>query len=311
MRNVLLSVVVVGVLIAAGIGGTFAGFVDTELVKDNSYQAGITDLLIDDTNSPTAVINVLWGIPCKSRDFSIKVYDRGESSELSDLYLHFKDIVCTEDGAKAGKVWNGTNYVDGSPVGAGVATSEPELGAEEGNFFIGQLWIDATETGRIMGVDYGDDCEVSEHLGIGVKYFDVEDDGEIDNPDAIANGGDGDGVLDTAEKELAGWRTLTPAVPGNLKLSDWNCQKTLIGKIGPQVPSWILLTVHMQQITDSDWTATYDGSTQTWLPQDEAVDYDLDGDKDDDDAQKRFWPTNALQGDKVTWAMMFELIADP
>jgi hypothetical protein len=47
MKNILLSVVVLSVLIAGGLGGTMAGFVDTEESRDNFVQAGISDLLIN------------------------------------------------------------------------------------------------------------------------------------------------------------------------------------------------------------------------------------------------------------------------
>jgi len=40
-------------------------------------------------------------------------------------------------------------------------------------------------------------------------------------------------------------------------------------------------------------------------------DYDQDGTIGDaDDVMLNWWPTNALQGDKATWSMMFELITD-
>lgn len=51
------------------------------------------------------------------------------------------------------------------------------------------------------------------------------------------------------------------------------------------------LELHIQQIEDTLWPRDYDG----------------DGDIDDDDAQKRWWPTNALQGDKCTFELMFDL----
>jgi len=51
------------------------------------------------------------------------------------------------------------------------------------------------------------------------------------------------------------------------------------------------LELHIQQIEDALWPRDYDG----------------DGDKDDDDAQKRWWPTNALQGDRCTFELMFDL----
>jgi hypothetical protein len=67
------------------------------------------------------------------------------------------------------------------------------------------------------------------------------------------------------------------------------------------------IELHLQQITDPAWTATYNPIAQTWEPAEGMVDYDQDGDKDDDDAQKRFWPTDIFQGDKCTFDMVFTL----
>jgi len=47
--------------------------------------------------------------------------------------------------------------------------------------------------------------------------------------------------------------------------------------------TFVHVDVHLQQIEDETWTG---------------------------DEQLRFWQTNALQGDKATWSMMWELITD-
>ncbi|GAI25930.1 unnamed protein product, partial [marine sediment metagenome] len=59
-------------------------------------------------------------------------------------------LKCIEAGAVDGLVWNGSAYVPGTPVGASVASSEPELVAEEGGQ-VGQIIV----TG--LGVDAGAD----------------------------------------------------------------------------------------------------------------------------------------------------------
>jgi hypothetical protein len=40
------------------------------------------------------------------------------------------------------------------------------------------------------------------------------------------------------------------------------------------------------------------------------VDYDHDGDIDEDDEQKKWWPTNVFQGDRCTFDIEFTLIED-
>ncbi|MFC1864809.1 hypothetical protein ACFLYG_03170 [Chloroflexota bacterium] len=55
------------------------------------------------------------------------------------------------------------------------------------------------------------------------------------------------------------------------------------------------IEVHLPQIEDPAW----DGAMN--------VDYDLDGDVDEDDATKRWWPTGAFQGDKCIFDMVFRI----
>lgn len=50
------------------------------------------------------------------------------------------------------------------------------------------------------------------------------------------------------------------------------------------------IEVHLQQVEDPAWAT---------------IDYDGDGDIDADDAQYRWWPTNALQGDRSTFDIVF------
>ena len=63
---------------------------------------------------------------------------------------------------------------------------------------------------------------------------------------------------------------------------------------GKGIPRKMKVELHLPQIEDPNWP----------------VDYDLDGDIDDD-AQKRWWPTNALQGDETTFDMRLWLNEDP
>jgi len=292
MKNILLSVAVVASLIASGVGGTFAGFIDTEVSENNFVQAGISDLLVNGVNNPGAKIEYVHAAPCKSVDFWVDLYNRGEC-QGGTAYLHFKDVESIEAGAKEGRVWNGTDYVLGSPVGAGVASSEPELMAEEGNGLIGQLYIGtdpAVEPG-LMGVDYA--TGVAAHTGVTVEVPLVGAAGNIlGNPDT-----NNDGFVDPTEVTAwvaAGNRWVAiPSLCG--KLIDIACHKDVLGFLRTQEKTYVHIDLHVQQIADPLYPR----------------DYDLDGDIDADDAQKMYWPTNALQGDMATWSMLFELITDP
>ena len=100
MKNIILSVVVVTTLAVAGVGGTLAGFVDTEISEDNFYQAGVSDLLINGMNDPIGPkITYVHGAPCKSVDFWVDAYNWGEC-QGGDLWMHFKHVVSEEAGTK-------------------------------------------------------------------------------------------------------------------------------------------------------------------------------------------------------------------
>lgn len=124
MKNIFLSVVVVTTLIAAGLGGTFAGFVDTEISEGNFYQAGISDLLVNGKNDPIgAKLQYTHGAPCKSIDFWIDLYNWGEC-QGGMVYMQFKDLVSEENGTK---LHLGVEYVYD-----GVAPGDPPIGVPEG-----------------------------------------------------------------------------------------------------------------------------------------------------------------------------------
>jgi len=328
MKNIFLSVVVVATLVAAGVGGTFAGFVDTEVSEDNSYQAGISDLLINGKNDPIgAKLTYVHGAPGKSVDFWIDAYNWGEC-QGGDLYMHVKGVLSVEAGTK---LHNGVRYVytglltDGGvgdvpkgyraavgtePIGSGVWSSEPEKISEVGNGLIAEYLISATNP-SLLGEDYA--SGVSDHLDFFVEVPIRASDGYLGNPDLPADnpGCTPDGDVSAAERTLwvtngNSWLGIT-SLSGKLK--DIACHKDKLGFLVTQQKTFIHVDVVLQQIYADEWVNA-DGSL--WPTGTAAgVDYDLDGDIDNDDFQKAGWPTNALQGDKATWDMLFELITDP
>ena len=316
MKNIFLSVVVVTTLVAAGIGGTFAGFVDTEISEGNFVQAGVSDLLVNGKNDPIGPkLRFVHAAPCKSVDFWVDVYNWGEC-QGGDVYLHFMDVDSTEDGTKLhyGKryVYDGVSSnltgvpegyrvaVGDEPFGAGVWSSEPEKISEVGGGYIGKYYISDNDT-NLLGEDYA--SGVSAHLGVTVEVCDDKLDGILDDADD-----DGDGSISPAEYAAHEW-VLIKSLTG--KLADIECQKNLLGFLKTQQYAWIHIDVHLQQIYADEW---YDAMGKIWGSTGSTaagVDYDGDGDIDADDFQKAGWPTNALQGDKAEWSMLFELITDP
>ena len=311
MKNILLSVVVVSALVVAGVGGTFAGFVDTEVSEDNFYQAGISDLLVNGKNDPIgAKLHYVHGAPCKSVDFWVDIYNWGEC-QGGDVYMHFKGVESVEAGTK---LHEGIRYVyDGvspgppegyraavppEPQGAGVWSSEPEKISEVGEGWIAEYWISDVDP-NLLGEDYA--SGISEHLDIFVEVCDDGLDGILDDADD-----NGDGSVSAAEQAAHEWVPI-PSLCG--KLMDIECEKNWLGFLITQQYGWIHIDVHLQQIYAEEW---FNAAGELWPAMGAVgVDYDDDGDIDLDDFQKAGWPTNALQGDYAEWDMLFELITDP
>ena len=291
MKSIFLTVLVVTTLTAAGIGGTFAGFVDTEISEGNFYQAGISDLLVNGLNDPVGPqLTYVHGAPCKSVDFWIDVFNWGEC-QGGDVYLHFKDVVSTEDGTK---LFMGEEYIfdneaslgapvpagyrPGSPVGPLTWSSEPEKISEFGGGWVDQVWVPIDDP-MCMGPDYA--SGISEHLGVVVEVAVDPNWPTYCTYDKLVDADtNGDGTIDPAERAAATWKPVDSLCG---KLNEIECNKNLLGFLPTQQFGWIHVVVHLQQIDCPGWP----------------------------DEQTKYWRTNALQGDMATWSMMFELITDP
>jgi hypothetical protein len=306
VRNVILSVVVVAVLVGAGVGGTFAGFVDTEESKDNFLQAGIMDLLVNGKNDPIGPKLVYThAVPCISQDFWIDIFNWGEC-QGAKAYMHIKNVRSVEAGVKnhAGEDWvydgvtqntapipNGYDIQTGvEPVGANVWSSEPEKISEVGQGFVGQIWIRGDDD-NLLGEDYA--SGIADHLDvIVVTYVDPTTGFLVDIDD------NGDGTIQDTEEAAHGSELVT-IFSG--KLVDIECVKELLGFLETQAYGWIHVDVHLQQIeaweTDPSTGEFMDPTTPSNCPWPEP--------------QRRYWPTNALQGDYAMWDMLFELNTDP
>jgi len=309
MKSIFLSLVVITALVVAGISGTMAGFVDTEESKDNFVQAGISDLLINGANDTDVETKLEFdhAVPGKSTDFWVDAFNWGKCSG-GNLYMHFKDVTSVEAGTK---LHNSVNYVytgdpdDGGvgdvpigyravvgtePIGAGVWSSEPEKIAEVGGGLIANTLISTTDP-NLLGEDYA--TGVAQHLDVTVKVFYKGATGtELGNPDA-----DGDGFVTSTEQ--AAWTAAGNRIEQIARLSgklwDIKSRNVLLGLLKTQEKTFIHIDVVIQQIA-----AVYTTP----------VDYDKDGDVDADDTMLNWWPTNAVQGDKATWTMLFTLITD-
>ena len=97
MKSVILSIVVLGVLVAGGIGGTLADFSDIEVSEDNSFETGALDLQVsvdnvsyDDPNVPM-IIDRSGAVPCCSKDAVFDLHNTGSGQGTGFAYIHLKD----------------------------------------------------------------------------------------------------------------------------------------------------------------------------------------------------------------------------
>jgi len=156
MRNIVLALVLVAMLVAGGVGGTLATWSDSETSFDNYIETGSVDLKVNGADDPP------WGTGVPSKvDFGCmvpyKIYgpypvDVWNASQdcmpPSHLYLHIKDVCCTNTLPK-----EGSGYVD--PI-TGELKPEPELVAEYGGK------VNCTEVGGV-GI-LGDDSTLGDYI---------------------------------------------------------------------------------------------------------------------------------------------------
>ncbi len=136
MKSVFLSVVIITALAVAGIGGTLAGWSDTEESQDNYIVTGALDLKVNDTDDKPwgigidGLIELYDIVPSDTHKVVITVANEGQAidplnqSKSAPLFIYFKDFACS----------NVTPEHDGYewPASSGLIKPEPELVAEYG-----------------------------------------------------------------------------------------------------------------------------------------------------------------------------------
>ena len=107
MKNIFLTVVVVCALVVVGIGGTLAGFSDTERSLNNFFEVGNMDLKVsgstateyDDVGTAGIPIKIVQGYlawPCVSQDFSFDMHNLSDNPQSGHAYIMIKDLSCYE-----------------------------------------------------------------------------------------------------------------------------------------------------------------------------------------------------------------------
>lgn len=215
MKNIILSVVVVGALVAAGIGGTLADFSDIEISPDNFFETGSMNLLISDEVG--TVYDGPWEIPtlfevyadggawpCCSKDIRLDMHLEAQGQEQSAwAYLHIKNIECY-----------------------GIEKVEPEIAVETGGI-IGELDDGTIIYSPIIG-EYGENCELAEHIDISV-FTGPTIAGPWDSVDLSAYDANGDLII---------------------KMHEIECHQIELGELIACEPLWIMISLHLQDVPE-------------------------------------------------------------
>ncbi|MDD5082165.1 MAG: hypothetical protein PHU08_02205 [Dehalococcoidales bacterium] len=101
MKNIFLSVVIICALVIAGVGGTLAGFSDTEQSIGNRFEVGNMDLKVSkngiEYNDPVpAIAEAFLAWPCVSQDFSFDLHNLSDNPQSGYAYIKFKNLECKE-----------------------------------------------------------------------------------------------------------------------------------------------------------------------------------------------------------------------
>jgi hypothetical protein len=216
MKNILLSVVVVATLIAAGVGGTLADFSDIEISVGNEFETGSMNLKVSDETGALydgpgpipAIFTVpasagAW--PCCSKDirFDLTLECQGQGTE-AHTYIHFKGIECY-----------------------GVEKVEPEIAVEQGGL-IGEK-LDGTLVYSPWMREFGENCELAEHIDISIFSSTNSIAGPWTPVDILYCDTNADGII---------------------KMNEVACNQIYLGLVQCDTPLYVMATLHLQDVPE-------------------------------------------------------------
>ena len=308
MKNIFLSVVVVGALVAAGIGGTLADFSDIEISEDNYFGTGALDLVVSNAqgteypdDAPTFYM-ISDALPCCDKSVFLDLHNYGQGWQVNPYaYLHIKNLDCgwvmpkkpyawlAADGSKTTAP---TTLPSEGDFGTGYPrpVTEPEYVAEMGGV-AGELEDGTAVTVVGMG-EYGENCEVSHHVGvIGIYVAGPYPHDSAPMTSAAVP------ALDWVALDLSAYDT-DPA-DGIIKINELVCNEVSLGQIPGCNKIWVHMSLHLQDydedvaLVNGDVSAAYFDETKP------------------SEAKWDHWPSNAYQKDYMMWDMAFELLQYP
>jgi hypothetical protein len=289
MRNIVLSIVVIASLVAAGIGSTFADFSDIEISQDNYFKTGSLDLRVSDylgREYDDPDIPIFWEVsdawPCCDKSIALDLENWGQGWQGEPwLYLHFKNFECGWVVPKNTYKWIDCDPDTGECIevpapdpepapgtqGTGLPkpVTEPEYVAECGG--IAGEDADGNPV-RVPGVGccFGEDCTLADHIIITISMagpWPHEDKPAYE--DLVAND----------------WTVIWQGPFGDLQ-----CEEFELLQLDNCNGIWLHMSLHMFDIDEDDLGLHYF----------------------DEDSKWDHWPTNAIQKDAVHFDIAFELL---
>jgi predicted ribosomally synthesized peptide with SipW-like signal peptide len=304
MKNVVLSIVVIAALMAAGIGGTLADFNDYEVSEDNSFKMGSMDLVISDPDGneyngdtvPT-LITVDNGWPDCSKDRNFDIHNAGENEQTAPwVYIHFKNFECD---------WVDTKVTDTTPfaymdydVANGVLTRHEDDDGDDIGINEPQ---DVAIFGGVAGEDVNGDpvtvpgisddaiCLLSDLLQVEISYSIAYS--EANNPGSWAAVPAGDKtILDLGAYDDMG------NDDGIVQLAELECYEIYLFQLPGCNTRWMNVSLRAVNIAEEEFQNA-DGSTMDYF--DETI--------VPEESKWNNWPTNATQNQILMWDIGFEM----
>ena len=292
MKKIIMSLMIIAVTAGLIGGGLLADFSDIETSRANYFNTGSLDLRVsddlgveyDDPNVPTFfMIDDAW--PECIKVVTLDLHNAGQGDQwIPYAYLHIKNLKCHPVEPHKG----------GIVCPDGLLKPEPEYAAEFGLNPVGEkadgTFIYATRDPlRPADVDnpallgpYGENCELSKHVGVQIFTIGPEPSSEpplpspaVDDPRWVP--------LDLTQYD-------TSPTDGFVKLNELVCHQIELGQIPSCNKIWVKIELQLQDIPES------------WFG------WDLFDENNPAEAKWDHWPTNALQLDGMKFDMSFELL---
>jgi predicted ribosomally synthesized peptide with SipW-like signal peptide len=179
MRNIILSLLMVIVLVAGGVGGTLANMSDTESAVQNSFATGSLDLMILDSeegiwnNDPPYGSGVQHEVEISCAYPDTVYYDWIDVANYGDcvsgdLYFKIKNLWCDNvtPTHEESRIWD-HDPGEVAPGAVWELKPEPEMVEEEGGV------LDQHNIPAALVDDLGDDCCMIGHTMIAIFFDDT------------------------------------------------------------------------------------------------------------------------------------------